>query len=161
MKPMQPPTVVPSPEDRIVIQAEFMNTPPELLFDYFVRPTLVIRWWSPYADIHARQGGTFHYAWNDLNLHLRGTYLLVERGSLLNFTWQWDHERASGREPRIVSIRFYPGADGGTRLHISHSPYTPAEQADRRAHTEAWLYYLGRLQSVIAAAAAPRAVAAK
>ncbi len=154
MNPMQPPRALPSADDRIIIEARFSNITPELLYDHFVRPTLVIRWWSPYADIHARQGGAFHYAWNDLNLHLRGSFHAVERGSKLIFTWQWDHEKPFGRAPRTVAITFRPCEDGGALLHIEHSPYDAQEQADRKAHAEAWLYYLKRLQGVVAGAQA-------
>lgn len=153
MTNLHPPNLLPAPDDRIRIEARFPNITPELLFDYFVRPTLAIRWWAPYAQIHARQGGSFHYGWNDLNLHLRGSFLSVERGSRLVFTWQWDHEREFGRAPRIVTIQFMP-CENGARLQIEHLPYSAQEQTDRKAHAEAWEYYLRRLQTLVVGAQA-------
>jgi uncharacterized protein YndB with AHSA1/START domain len=149
----QPPMTLSSSDDRILIEARFPNVTPELLYDYFVRPALATRWWAPYADIHARQGGAFHYAWKDLDLHLRGSFLAVERGAKLAFTWQWDHEKSFGREPRTVTITFHP-CEGGARLHIEHRSFTAQEQHDRAAIAEAWQYYLRRLQTVVVGARA-------
>jgi uncharacterized protein YndB with AHSA1/START domain len=150
---LQPPRLLPSSDDRIIVEARFPNITPELLYDYFVRPALATRWWAPHADIHARQGGAFHYAWNDLNLHLRGTFLMVERGAKLVFTWQWDHEKSFGRQPRTVTILFRP-CEGGASLHIEHRAFTAQEVADRAAIAEAWQYYLRRLQTVVLGAQA-------
>jgi uncharacterized protein YndB with AHSA1/START domain len=150
MQTMKPPTLLPSPEDRIIISVEYPNITPELLFDYFVRPPLIQRWWAPHAETNARQGGLFHFAWKDMNLHLRGQYSMVERGARLAFTWQWDAERTHSRPPRQVSLTFEPCADG-TRLHILHMPYgsTAPDQSDRKNHGEAWCFFLARLQSLI------------
>jgi uncharacterized protein YndB with AHSA1/START domain len=148
-----PPVLLPSSTDRIVIAAQFPNITPELLFDHFVRPSLVKCWWAPSADIHARQGGLFHYIWPDLGLHLRGQYTFVERGNKLSFTWKWDHEQ---RVPRSVMITFEPCADGAM-LTIQHLPYTAWEQQERRLHGEAWLYYLTRLQEFTQRSAASAA----
>jgi uncharacterized protein YndB with AHSA1/START domain len=148
MPPIQPAHQLPCGEDRIVIEARFQHTTPDLLFDYFVRPSLLTQWWAPRATIHARQGGEFHYTWDDLNLHLCGTYQMVERGKLLLFTWRWDRPEEAGRALRTVRISFHSCADGA-RLQIEHAPYAPDETADRKAHAEAWLYYLARLQALV------------
>jgi uncharacterized protein YndB with AHSA1/START domain len=143
------PVILVSPQDRILIAAEYPNITPELLFDYFVRPQLITRWWAPHAELHARQGGVFHFAWDDMNLHLRGQYTFVERGRKLAFTWQWDHEKSSGRLPRSVIVNFEPCRDGAM-LTIQHMPYAdnPTEQAERKAHSEAWQFFLTQLQKL-------------
>lgn len=153
MNALQPPMLVPSTDSQLVIRAEYPNITPELLFDYFVRPNLITRWWSPVAHTHARQGGQFHFAWQEMDLHLRGQYTMVERGAGLGFTWQWDHEKAKGRPPRTVTIRFQP-CRGGTGITITHAPYanTPAEQSERHDHAEAWCFFLARLQQLAAPA---------
>ena len=152
MNAVQKPMIVPSSNDQIIINAEYPSITPELLFDYFVRPTLITRWWSPMARTHARQGGQFHFAWQDMDLHLRGQYTMVDRGSRLGFTWQWDHEKDK-RTPRRVLIQFQPSR-GGTRITMTHTPYadTPAEQRERHDHAEAWCYFLTRLQTITAPA---------
>lgn len=152
MNALQPPMIISSPNSQIVISAEYPNLTPELLFDYFVRPNLITRWWSPVARTHARQGGLFHFEWQDMDLHLRGQYTTVDRGSRLGFTWQWDHEKGK-RQPRNVVIQFQPARDG-TRITVTHAPYadTPAEQRERHDHAEAWCFFLTRLQSITAPA---------
>jgi uncharacterized protein YndB with AHSA1/START domain len=144
LKKLHPPILLPSSSDRLMVAAQFPSITPELLFDYFVRPALVTRWWAPVVDIHARQGGMFHYRWPDLNLDLRGQYTFVERGTKLAFTWKWDHEV---RTPRSVVITFQPFADGAM-LTVQHMPYTASEQQERRLHAEAWQYYLKQLQDL-------------
>ncbi|MCC6614866.1 MAG: SRPBCC domain-containing protein [Anaerolineae bacterium] len=138
------PAQLPSAHDRIVIAAQYPNITPELLFDYFVRPNLICRWWAPSAEAYARLGGTFHFAWPELDLHLRGRYTFVERGKRLAFTWKWDHET---RAPRSVVINFEPCADGAL-VRVVHKPYTPQEGQERKQHAEAWLYYLAALQKL-------------
>jgi uncharacterized protein YndB with AHSA1/START domain len=143
------PVQLPSTNDRIVMTSQYPNITPELLFDYFVRPSLVNRWWASAAEVHARQGGTFHFAWDDLDLHLRGHYTFIERGKKLAFTWKWDHET---RAPRSVTITFEPCANG-TMITVVHKPYMPQEQQERKHHAEAWQYYLEVLQKLTIAAA--------
>jgi len=142
------PVQLPSTHDRIVIVAQYPNITPELLFDYFVRPDLVRRWWASSAEIHARLGGSFHFVWNDLDLHLRGHYTFIERGKQLAFTWKWDHETHT---PRSVMITFEPCANGAL-ITVVHKPYTPHEQQERQHHAEAWRYYLAALQKLIVVA---------
>lgn len=144
------PVQLPSTVDRIIVAAQYPNITPELLFDYFVRPGLVMRWWAPKVEIHARQGGTFHFAWEEMDLHLRGQYTFVERGRKLAFTWKWDHEK---RAPRSVSITFEPCANG-VMVTVVHKPYSLYEQQERKHHAEAWQYYLEALQKLTQSAMA-------
>jgi uncharacterized protein YndB with AHSA1/START domain len=142
---IHPPSQQPSGLDQLIIKAEFPNITPELLFDYFVRPGLLTRWFSQRAELHARNGGTLHFAWDDMHLHLRGQFIEVDRGEHLSFTWKWDHE--GKRTPRTVRMTFQPAHDGA-RLIITHASYTLHEQDDRKNHLEAWMFYLTNLQKL-------------
>jgi uncharacterized protein YndB with AHSA1/START domain len=137
----------PAESDRLVITARFPNITPELLFDFWTQPELLKRWWPTEAHLHPVVGGIYHFAWPQIDRHLRGTFTYVERGVRLVFTWQWDHE--PGLPERQVEVVF-GACDEGACVTLTHSPYNSSliDQNDRRDHLNGWSYFLAQLQVV-------------
>src|SRR5579872_5518408 len=116
-------TQVPSNSDKLVIVAEFDKLTPHAVFDYWTKPELLCAWWPQEAEIDARIGGTYHLSWLRMNWHLRGQYTHYEPGKQLAFTWKWDHDD-EGTAVREVVIVLEALPVGGTKLTLTHGPYT-------------------------------------
>ena len=140
---------VPSQPDRLELAVDFPNLEPGILFDYWTRPPLLARWWPPVAEIDLRAGGGYHLSWPEMDWHLRGYFLSVERGVALSFTWRWDSDppEAPGFK---VALAFMPLTEGGSKLMLVHGPYddSPGLQEARAHHLEGWTHFLTRLYEV-------------
>lgn len=139
-----------SAADRVIIEAHYPQFSPQRLFDAFTKAELLTRWWSPAAETDPRPGGAYHLWWERLQKNLRGVYQEFVPGQRLAFTWNWDEEPDTPE--RIVEVDFLPGADGGSRLTITHGFYGAgdAEAEERRGHLEGWLYFLPMLDKLAA-----------
>jgi uncharacterized protein YndB with AHSA1/START domain len=136
-----------SPNDQLKLSANFPQFTPDTLFRYWVEPQLLSKWWSPEAEISPKVGGTYHLAWQSMNLHLRGEYTAFEPGQRLAFTWKWDHE--PDLPTREVDISFIAAPHGGTILALTHGHYSDsqADQADRQSHLDGWMHFLSQLHA--------------
>lgn len=138
---------VPSASDRAVIFGDFEGfTAPEL-YDHFLVPELLVRWWPMVATAEATVGGSYVFMWPEQSWTLRGTYTALERGRHLGFTWQWDHDPA-GSEPGQVDIYWEELAEGSvTRMAVHHRPFEDSEagQAARQGIVEGWIHFGMRL----------------
>ncbi len=144
-------TQIPSNSDKLVIAAEFDKLAPHEVFDYWTKPELLCAWWPQEAEIDDRVGGTYHLSWPGMNWHLRGEYTRFEYGKQLAFTWKWDHDE-EGTMVREVTIVLEPLPDRGTKLTLTHGPYTDSteDQAVRiEHHLAGWQHFIPRLQSLV------------
>ena len=67
-----------------------IDASPEMVFRFFTEPALLERWLCAQAEIDARPGGG--YVFNVTGSHTtRGTFLVVEPGRRLVYTWLFDH----------------------------------------------------------------------
>ena len=67
-----------------------IDASPEMVFRFFTEPALLERWLCVQADVDARPGGG--YVFNVTGSHTtRGTFLVVEPGRRLVYTWLFDH----------------------------------------------------------------------
>jgi uncharacterized protein YndB with AHSA1/START domain len=145
---------MPSNNDKLVIVADFDRLTPQEVFDYWTKPELLCKWWPKEAAIDARVGGTYHLSWPAMNWHLRGQYIHFEPGKHLAFTWKWDHDE-EGIMVREVSLSFEPLPDQGTKLILTHGPYTDSEEDQVvriEHHLAGWQHFIPRLQQVAEAA---------
>ncbi len=88
-------------------------------------------------------------SWPQMNWHLWGRYTVFEPGQRLAFPWQWEHMRYS--LAKEVTVTFEPLALAGTRMTITHGPYSDSEE-DRQArqeHLDGWLHFVARLQQAL------------
>ncbi len=136
---------IPSALTTLVLEADFAAEPDDL-FGWWVEPARLTQWWPRTAEVEARLGGTYHFAWPRMDWHLRGSYTAWQPGAALAFTWHWDHEPE--RPTRTVTLAFATPAAGGTRLTLTHGPYTQstADQSDRQGHITGWQQFLLQLQ---------------
>jgi uncharacterized protein YndB with AHSA1/START domain len=131
--------------DTIRVEGEFAAFSPAELFDYFVKPDLVVQWWPREATVDPREGGEYKFSWPEQGWHLQGRYTRFEPGARLGFTWSWDHDQTK-YEPQQVELAFEQ-IEGGTKLTIDHGPWTQdgSEQTDRQGVIEGWIHFGMRL----------------
>lgn len=129
----------------------FIKAPPERVFDAWVRPELLAKWFGPSPDfpmasceVDARVGGKYRLELNDPEgkTHVVfGVYRVVDRPTLLSMTWAWESPGWKDKESRIT-VEFTPEGDG-TRLVLTQVALLDAEAV--KNHTEGWNGGLDRL----------------
>lgn len=145
-------TQLPSASTILLIEADFPSISPQMLFDYWTQPALLQQWWPQRAEVVLQTGGSYHLSWPQMDWHLRGHYTSFKSGTDLGFTWRWDHDAQDASE-REVKLAFKPLTISGTRLLLSHGPYTdtPEDQELRiEHHLSGWQHFLPRLQQLLA-----------
>jgi uncharacterized protein YndB with AHSA1/START domain len=118
------------------------------LFDHWVRPELLVRWWPREAKVDPRVGGPYQFSWPEQNWHLRGTYTSFEPGRRLAFTWAWDHDVGKFSDLQVDLV--FQEIEGGTRLTITHGPWGPESesQVERQGVIEGWIHFGMRLSGL-------------
>ncbi len=131
--------------NEISIIADFPSVDPRQLFDFWIEPGLLKKWWPPEVDLQPMVGGSFHFSWPKQEWHLRGRFTEFDSGRRLGFSWTWDHDPKDTTE---VKISFEPLKGGGTRILLYHGSYALTEEGKktRDGHVEGWMYFLGKLQ---------------
>lgn len=133
---------MPSGTDRLVVQGDFGAFSPQELFDHFVTPSLLAKWWAPQATIEPGEGGSYKLEWPEVGWVLSGVYGVWLPGARLVMTWKWSHDPGEITE-RVVDVEFAPAPDGGAMLTITQSPYgnSDVEQKDRQGQVEGWTHF--------------------
>ena len=112
-------------------------------FALLTEPERLRRWQLVSARMDLRAGGDFR--WTVLpGANASGTFVEVEPGKRLVYTWGWETERAEmGPEPggSTITITLEP-AEGGTSVRLVHEGLTPEQD---EAHSHGWDHFLGRL----------------
>src|SRR5579862_2000976 len=142
---------VPSDPSQAVVYGDFDAFTPELLFDHFTQPDLLVKWWPKEAEVDLRVGGKFVLSWPNQDWHMRGEYLAVEPGKHLAFTWAWDHG-LKGYDPLRVDLWFEHIHNVGTRLGIYHGPFGEEDQEARQGIIEGWIHFCMLLGGLTAGA---------
>ena len=89
-----------------------IDAPPESVYEYFVRPELMVRWMGEHADLEPERGGRF--AVDITGRAVRGEYVELDPPHRLVISWGY---AGSGRLPpgaSTVEIRL-TAEHGGTR----------------------------------------------
>jgi uncharacterized protein YndB with AHSA1/START domain len=119
----------------IVIAAE-----PDRVFDHFVDPERLVRWMGDWARLEARAGGLFAV---DINgVIIRGTFVRVERPSLIEIAWGEAGNDAMPPGSTRLIIRLST-TDGGTLVALEHHGLVVEEA---RKHAIGWPHFLDRLR---------------
>ena len=112
-------------------------------FALLTEPERLRRWQLVSARMDLRAGGDFR--WTVLpGANASGTFVEVEPGKRLVYTWGWETERTEmGPEPgaSTITITLEP-AEGGTTVRLVHEGLTPEQD---EAHSHGWDHFLGRL----------------
>lgn len=131
-------------DDEIAFDVEFGIVDTEVLFKFWVTPTLLSKWWPPWAEVDAKAGGDYHFWWPHQEWHLRGSFVEFDLGKRLSFTWKWDHDK-DDRTLVGVSFRRNDKAQGGLTLtHSGHSAIPRSEEI-LQSHLDGWSFFLGKL----------------
>ncbi|HEU5134153.1 MAG TPA: SRPBCC domain-containing protein [Steroidobacteraceae bacterium] len=116
------------------------------VFDYFVRPELLVKWMGDFARLEARDGGIFAV---DINgVIIRGHYKRIERPHLIEIAWG---EAGNAKMPpgaTSLTVRITQTATG-TLVRLDHDGLHPAEA---EKHAVGWPHFLARLQTAAAGA---------
>lgn len=117
---------------------------PDRVFDAFVNPTTLARWWGPEGftapdiALDVREGGAWRTVLKSADgaAHtVGGVYRIIDRPRRLVMSWAWDNEDGTPGDDSEVDIAFEP-AGSGTALRITHRRLT--SEAERASHREGW-----------------------
>ena len=113
--------------------------PPERVFEYFVRPELLVRWMGDWARLEAHEGGVFA-----VDIHgviIRGSFVRIEPPNLVEIAWgEAGNEAMPPGSTRLV-VRLTPQG-AGTLVEIEHEGLVDLES---RKHAVGWPHFLERL----------------
>jgi uncharacterized protein YndB with AHSA1/START domain len=111
----------------------------EQVFDYFVRPELLVRWMGDFARLEANVGGVFSV---DINgVLIRGHFVRVERPNLIEIAWGEAGNAAMPPGATRLLVSLAPHA-AGTRVTLEHSGLVPGEA---KKHAVGWPHFIQRL----------------
>ncbi|MGH3084416.1 MAG: SRPBCC family protein [Gaiellaceae bacterium] len=132
-----------------------MPAPPERVFNALVTPDELARWWgpkgftSPSIELDPRAGGSYRIAMQppegDL-FHLSGEFVVVERPSLLSYTFRWEEPTPDDRET-VVTLTLEE-ADGSTNVILDQGAFATEERL--ALHAQGWTDSLERLYELVA-----------
>lgn len=109
------------------------------VFDYFVRPDLLVRWMGDYARLEANEGGVFSV---DINgVLIRGHFVRLERPTLIEIAWGEAGNTAMPPGATRLVVTFAPEGKG-TRVTLEHSGLAPQEA---KKHAVGWPHFIERL----------------
>jgi uncharacterized protein YndB with AHSA1/START domain len=112
---------------------------PDRIFEYFLRPELLVRWMGDFAQLEAQEGGLFRV---DINgVLIRGRYVRIERPHLIEIAWGEAGNAAMPPGATRVVVRLTAHASG-TRLDLEHHGLVDEEA---RKHAIGWPHFLARL----------------
>lgn len=137
-------------EINAVVSEIHIAAPPEVVFDYFVDPEKMARWFGSRVKLDGRSGGQFAADINQ-QARARGEYLEVVPPSRLVFSFGWEDDR--NVPPGSTTVEVTLARDGdGTHIRLVHRGLQTQEM--REQHRLGWAHYLARL-SVAAAGGEP------
>lgn len=112
-------------------------------FALLTEPERLRRWQLVSARMDLRAGGDFR--WTVVpGATASGTFVEVEPGKRLVYTWGWESEQADvgpGPGDSTITITLEP-ADGGTTVRLVHEGLTPEQE---EAHSHGWDHFMARL----------------
>lgn len=129
----------------VVVERD-IAAPPEVVFEMFTDPELLIRWLGDSAELEPFPGGLFRFTLGDEDA-CRGRYVEVDPPHRVVFTWGWERAEAIPvpAGSTVVEVDLTPIA-AGTHLMLTHHGLD-GEAAD--LHTHGWQRFLTRMAAVI------------
>ncbi len=113
---------------------------PEVVFEYFTDPKLLLSWIGDYAVLDAKPGGEFTL---DIEgIPVRGRYLEVVAPKRV--TVSWGHAGSQTLPPNATEVQFTltPTSSGGTLVEVEHRNL-PDEHLP--SHQAGWPMFMDRL----------------
>ena len=131
------------PDMELAVEKDvFVAASPEVVFDYFTKPQLLLRWQADEVDVDVRPGGHMRLRVSSENVAI-GEYVTVEPPHRVVFTWGWDGNAGVPPGSSTVEVTLEPEGDG-TRVRLRHTDL-PDDDA-RVNHGYGWAHYLARLE---------------
>jgi uncharacterized protein YndB with AHSA1/START domain len=140
---------------RLRLERSF-DAPRERVFDAWVNPELLRRWWasqpdwtSPGAEVDLRVGGRYRLSMRDPGdgaVHsVVGEYREVRRPERLVYTWSWEGDPAEmeGSAGTLVTVEFHAEGEQ-TRVVVTHEGF--ASDGARDLHAGGWSGCLDNLE---------------
>jgi uncharacterized protein YndB with AHSA1/START domain len=116
-----------------------IEAPPEVVFDYFTRPELLVRWMGEYARLEAVNGGVFSV---DISgVLIRGSFVAIDRPRRIEIAWGEAGNAEMPPGATTLEIALEPSG-AGTQLTLVHSGLVGAEL---EKHAMGWPHFLARL----------------
>lgn len=141
--------------DGILEMERLIAATPERVFDAFVNPEILAKWWGPERctaeeiSLDVREGGR----WRTLILGPDGTrypvsgaYRVIDRPDRLVMSWAWEEEDGSRGNESEVEISF-TAAGSGTHLTLVHRNLGSAEAV--ASHRAGWQETLNDLERLM------------
>jgi uncharacterized protein YndB with AHSA1/START domain len=128
-----------------VVHELVLDAPPDIVFDHFVDPGLLVRWIGISADVVAEPGGRFSFEVMP-GQFCEGRFLEIDRPRRLVVTWGWT-EPTMGLAPGSSRVEVTLDAQGpGTRLRLVHHDLPDDLPL---LHDDGWTAFLARLAAVV------------
>lgn len=109
-------------------------------FALVTEPERLRRWQAISARVNLRAGGEFR--WTVVpGANAGGTFVEVEPGRRVVYTWGWEGDEAQPPGTSTVTITLEP-AEGGTTVRLVHEGLTPEQETQ---HHEGWDHFMERL----------------
>lgn len=112
---------------------------PDQVFDYFIRPELLVRWMGDAVRLEASDGGLFSV---DINgVAIRGHFVRLERARLIEIAWGEAGNAAMppGATRLVVTLTAH---GSGTRVSLEHRGLALEEG---KKHAIGWPHFIERL----------------
>ncbi len=117
-----------------------IDAAPNIVFEYFTDPALLVRWMGDHARLDPQAGGLFAV---DINgVIIRGSYVRIIRPESIEIAWGEAGNEAMPPGSTRLLVRFIPQGTG-TRVELEHSGLLANEAAK---HAAGWPHFLERLQ---------------
>lgn len=117
-----------------------IDAAPDVVFDHFTDPRLLVRWMGEYARLEAVNGGMFSV---DIDgVLIRGHYTFLDRPRLIEIAWGEAGNEQMPPDSTRLSISLHP-TENGTSLTLEHTGLAPAEA---EKHAYGWPHFLARLE---------------
>jgi uncharacterized protein (TIGR03086 family) len=111
-------------------------------FALLTDPERLRRWQTVSARVDLRAGG--EYRWTVVpGANAGGTFLEVEPGKRLVYTWGWEGDEQLPPGASTVIVTLEP-VNGGTTVHLVHEGLTPAQE---EGHSGGWDHFMERLNA--------------
>lgn len=112
----------------------------ETVFEFLIKPELMIKWMGISADLEPQPGGKFKLQMNSDDIAL-GEYSIGEAPARVVFSWGWQNAALVPPGSSKVEITLSE-KDGGTFVELLHTGLHPEKL---ELHKQGWNYCLSRL----------------
>jgi uncharacterized protein YndB with AHSA1/START domain len=149
-------TTVERKSEREVVVRRTFNAPAHVLFEAWIKPELLMRWWMPKSlgcsfdscEIDARPGGSYRFTFShpaaEEPVAFVGRYLEVEPPSRLSWTNEDGHD---GHDGQVTTVTFEQR--GAQTLVVVHDAYPSKEECDASGFTDGFPESFEQLEALL------------